>query len=51
VAVRPQDTIFYIDKENDNGTSSGKERRRLKTQRENGSQTDKDLFEADGDKI
>ena len=40
-----------LDKESDNGTSSKKERRRLKRQRDNGLQTDEDLFEADGDKI
>ena len=39
-----------MDKESDNGTSSKKERR-LKRQRDNGSQTDEDLFEADGGKI
>ena len=39
-----------LDKESDNGTSSKKERR-LKRQRDNGLQTDEDLFEADGDKI
>ena len=37
-----------MDKENDNNTPSRKERRKLKRQRENGSQTDEDKSEADG---